>query len=1096
MRSQKLFVTVWVCLMFCGTASWTQVTTGTISGTVSDSTGAVIPGANISIRNVDTGVTRDVIADASGRYRAQQLLLGNYDVTATSAGFQTLVRSGITLTVGREATVDLVLQVGAVSEKLTVTGEAPLIETTNATVSSLVDERAMRALPLNGRSFSDLTSLQPGVIADLPIAGTGGTQNVYSGGGTTTKRIIGGNKPQLSSYLLDGMEISTPSNGMPVNSVLGEQLGVEAIREFSVLQNNFGPQYGRAAGGVVNAVTQSGTNVFHGSVFEFLRNDALDARDFFLLPTQPKAPLRRNQFGASLGGPIQKDRTFFFVDYEGVRQSAGVSRIGATLTPQTRQGQVTNNQGQVFETLSVNPDIQPIINLLPLPTVLSNGSYNYQNGGVADYNSIPLWNATENYGITRTDHQISEKDSLFGRLTVDRSIRNDNFELRTPTPYKGTQTGGYVLATVSETHIFSPSVLNTARVGFTRRNDNMFNNYQPGGDQFPNPTGLDPRLSLIHGYPWAMFQISGVNLYNGPQYFIHYIDNTFDYNDSLIVNRGLHSISVGGELKRYRMNANVGPWANGWVNWLTIERFLTNQPFDVLEYISNTGPQSTGPGSLVPDVYRGWRQTYGAFYVGDEYKVFPSLTLNLGIRWERITGPKEVNGKLASLQNVFQGNITLLRKDQAMFNPRDAFKGFSPRFGFAWTPFANQKTVFRGGFGIFKDEPQQYEYQLSVDAPPYAHRVELHDPPGLKFPFPFRNAAGLDDPSFATGVAEPVIVPMDAKVPYSMQWTFSLEKQLTSSLVVKANYLGSRGLDLFGIYNPIQPVGQTVNGRYFVPPDSPILNPNFGSIRLTAPFGSQWYQSGQLVVEKRLGKGLGFNGSYTFSRNIDISTSAGTRGGEIISGTANATYNSDNFAGEKGLSGLHVKHNFITSYSYDLPFGPGRPWGNQWKGVLGHVAGGWMLNGTLSTRSGLPVNLTEVPLQSRCRANQCPERPDLKPGGNNNPVLKNWTPNQYFDPSNFMVQPAGFYGNLGRQTLISPGLFNLNLSLAKDNRISEKLNLAFRGEFFNILNHPNFGVPATSVFRDAAGNFTANVGRITTTANSMRQIQFGLKLTF
>src|SRR5437762_7662760 len=346
-----------------------QVTTGTISGTITDSTGAVVPGVNVTLKSVEKGITRTVRTDEGGRYRAPELALGSYEITAEAAGFETVVRSGITLTVGREAVVDFTLQVGTITDKITVTGEAPLVQTANATVAALVDERAMRELPLNGRSFADLTSIQPGVTSDLEIAAAG-TQAVYTGGGGAARRSIGGTKPQQCTFLLDGMEISTPSEGMPATSVLGQQLGVEAIREFVLLQNNYGAQYGRASGGVVNAVTQSGNNSVHGSFFEFLRNEKLDARDYFLDPRLPKAPLKRNQFGAALGGPIRKDRTFFFLNYEGVRQSAGTSFLGTLLTPETRQGRITGcpagrtgcsrAEAVVTQTLPVNPDMVPL----------------------------------------------------------------------------------------------------------------------------------------------------------------------------------------------------------------------------------------------------------------------------------------------------------------------------------------------------------------------------------------------------------------------------------------------------------------------------------------------------------------------------------------------------------------------------------------------------------------------------------------------------------------------------------------------------------------------------------------------------------------
>jgi len=1100
MQRLKLWAKTFVLGFFFGAIAVAQVTTGTISGKVSDFTGAVLPGITVSLKSVEKGISRTVSTDEGGRYRVPELALGSYVVTAEAAGFQTVIRSGITLTVGREAVVDFTLQVGAIAERITVTGEAPLVQTANATVAALVDQRAMRELPLNGRSYADLTGIQPGVLSDLEVAAAP-TQAVYTGGGSAARRSIGGTKPQQSTYLLDGMEISTPSEGMPASSVLGQQLGVEAIREFVLLQNNYGAQYGRASGGVVNAVTQSGSNSFHGSVFEFLRNEKLDARDYFLDPRLPKAPLKRNQFGASLGGPIRKEHTFFFANYEAVRQSAGTSFLGSVLTAETREGKITGcpagraacSRGEaiVTQTLPVDPNIVAVMNLLPLP----NGSY--RNAGVADYTAVPRWHADENYGIARIDQQLSQKDSLFGRFTKDQSTRTDQYLALTPQPFTGFQVGGYVLATVSETHVFSPSVVNAFRVGFTRRNDHLFYNYTQGGDQFPNAPGLDPRLAPVKGVPMGLYSIPGINFYggsgggntigpnlSGPAVFV---DNTFDYDDSLMINKGRHSIALGANFKRYQMNHLNEPWVyGGTFTWDTIENFLTNNPRNTTQLLG-----FTTPGSQKADVYRGWRQSYGAVYVQDDFKARSNLTLNLGLRWEGVRSPREVNGKLAVLKDIYRDkDFVLLTRKDPFFEITDALKGFSPRVGFAWTPFSDQKTVMRSGFGIFKEMPLAYIWQLALEAPPFSKRFTVNRP-ALKFPFPF------EDPNLVGSAGEPLMMPLGAKIPYTLQWTFSLERQIGQSLVVKANYVGTRGVNLFAIYNPNQKPTVIRDGRQFTPPDAQVPNPNFTSYRYVAPICDQIYNALQLVVERRSRAGLAFNASYTWARNIDNGGGAGIKGAEQIAGAASfAVYNGRDLSSERGLSSLHVQHNFILAYSYELPFGSGRHWGNQWSGPLNSVLGGWSVNGTNTIRSGLPVNIQMTPRQSGCAAQSCNERPDLRPGGNNNPVLDHWTPERYFDPSNFVVQPVGFFGNVGRNTMLRPGQFNLNLSLTKDNRLAEGKNLEFRAEFFNFLNHPNFGAPGNTVFRDAAGNLDPNAGRITTTSTKMRQIQFGLKFIF
>ncbi|PYU22923.1 MAG: hypothetical protein DMG32_17065, partial [Acidobacteria bacterium] len=435
-------------------------------------------------------------------------------------------------------------------------------------------------------------------------------------------------------------------------------------------------------------------------------------------------------------------------------------------------------------------------------------------------------------------------------------------------------------------------------------------------------------------------------------------------------------------------------------------------------------------------------------------------------------------------------DFALLTSKDPLFRIHDAFKGFSPRVGLAWTPFSDQKTVFRSGFGMFKEMPLAYIYQLALQAPPYAQRFTVNRPV-LKFPFPFAN------PNLVASAGEPLIMPLEVKIPYTMQWTFSVERQVGQSLVFKANYVGTRGVNLFAIYNPNQKPVIIQNGREFTPPNAQVPNPNFTSFRYVAPVSDQIYHALQVVVEKRLRAGLAFNGSYTWSRNIDDGGGAGIKGAEQIAGAASfAVYNGQDFSSDRGLSSLHVEHNFILSYTYEFPYGTGRHWGKQASAPLRYLLADWSVNGSNTIRSGLPVNIQMTPRQSGCVAQSCNERPDLRPGGNNNPVLDHWTPERYFDPSNFVVQPLGYFGNVGRNTLIRPGQVNLNLSFIKDNRLGEGKNLEFRAELFNFLNHPNFGAPGNNVFADAAGTLDPGAGRITTTSTTMRQIQLGLKLIF
>ncbi|MBI4464562.1 MAG: hypothetical protein HY647_07650, partial [Acidobacteria bacterium] len=665
---------------------------------------------------------------------------------------------------------------------------------------------------------------------------------------------------------------------------------------------------------------------------------------------------------------------------------AADTNIGATITPETWAGTTTScppglsrcSQAQAVKAAfkAVNKDILEVWKpLLPLP----NGDY--LANGVADYAAQPRWEANENYGIGRVDYQLSADDTLFGRLTKDRSRRVDHNTLQTPEPLTGFQIGGYILAAVSETHVFSPTVINTAKVGFTRRNDHLFYNYTDGGELFANPGALDPRLSPVRGVPLGLYSLPSVSIsrdvgpgLSGPVVFV---DNAFEYGDTVMISKGRHSMQFGGEFKRYQTNAKNEPWVyGGSFTWPDIASFLGNTPRNTTQLLGFFSPPSQKG-----DVYRGWRQSYGAWFVQDDFQVRPGLTVNLGARWEILRSPREVNGKLAILQDVYTSkDFTLLTKEDPFFALRDGLKGFSPRVGFAWS--ATSATVFRGGLGFFKEMPMYYIWQLALDAPPYSRRVTINRNAGdtVVWPYPFATATATSVPS-----GEPLNISNDVKNPYTIQWNLALERQIGQALVVKATYLGTRGINLFAIYNPNQKPLEIVNGRQFTSATATVPNPAFGGYRYIGNISDQWYNALQLVVEKRSTGGLRFNGSYTWSRNIDTGGGAGIKGAEQVSGASSfSSYNSRNIRADKGLSSLHVAHNATLSYGYDLPFGQGRRWGSNWTSAMNYVLGGWTLNGTNTWRTGLPVNISMTPQQNRCTAQGCGgQRPDLIPGGNN-----------------------------------------------------------------------------------------------------------------
>lgn len=1093
MLRQKLGMGILAWSLWFSGVALAQVTTGTISGTVKDSTGAVVPGAAITLKDVDTGLTRRVTSDSAGRYRAPQLALGNYEVTTEAAGFQTLVRTGIAITVGREATLDFTLQVGTVSQQITVTGEAPLIESTNATVSGLVNEKAMRDLPLNGRSFTDLTALQPGVVTNLGVA-----QTVFSGGG---RMVINGARPQQSLYLLDGTDIVAPySNTAPV-SVMGEVLGVDTVREFSVLQNNYGAQYGRAIGGIVNSVTRSGANAFHGSAFEFLRNSAFDAKNFFDRSDLRIPEFQRNQFGGTMGGPIQKDRTFFFFGYEGLRQNLGVTRSATVVSNEARTGNITNcppgmaqcspSQAITQQRVPVNPDIAPSIHLLPL------GNGVYLNDGLQRFADGAVQPGRENNFVGRLDRQFSTKDAFFGRLTEDTSGREtpDWNVLPDGTHPATNDVGRYVWATAAWTRVFSASLLNTARVGFAR-NANGACQCLPGTgnkivDTFP---GLPPQLQVVPGRPFGPSTFfTGITPPSGQQWGStsiqgtpeNFIDNTFDYSDSLHYARGRHSLEIGGNFKRYQEDELNSTWGNAQLTWLTPMANLltagTCSGCGGIQTINTTGV--TQP----PDAYRGWRQTYGAWYVQDEFRLLSNLTLNIGVRWERVTGPVEVNGKAATWKDVLHDTGWTQLGKNPLFRVSDAWKNFAPRIGFAYSP--DQKTSIRGGWGLFKEIPLEYDYSLAIYYPPFAQRstvTSIH-----RWPNPLQGV----NPNGPTN--QPLVANYDFKYPYAYQWNFGVERQFGGSWVGKVRYIGTRGFNLVGVLNELQPALSTdAQGVPFMRSGSPSTNPVIDSTRSYGNFGDSWYNALQFVVEKRFSYGWQLNASYTWSKNLS-DVGIGLETAQFFSGAATGTYQIGNLWNYKsydwGRADMDAPRNLILNTSYELPIGQNRFLGKNMGPVANVILGGWQVNAIFSDRSGLPVFLLGGGYNSTPYCHTCILRPNLKPGGNNNPVTGKI--NGWFDVSQFTPAVPGYFGNLGKNTLAGPALAALDFSLFKAFRVAEAKNLTFRAEFFNLLNHPNFGYPNPTVFT-TSGAVNPSAGAVLNTVTTSRQIQFALKFEF
>ncbi|MBI2821441.1 MAG: TonB-dependent receptor [Acidobacteria bacterium] len=1018
-----IYLAILAALLFSSQLVLAQVTTGTILGTVKDETGAVMPGVSVAVKHLDTGALRTVVTDDEGRYRAPNLALGNYEIEAELGGFQTAVRTGIKLTVGREAIVDFALKLGAITERLTVTGEAPLVETTKSELSDLVDEKKIRDLPLNGRSYTQLALLQPGVV----VRSTSTTFNALTGGGV--KLAIGGARPMNTFFYLDGTDIRDAFGRTP-GSAGGQNLGVDTIREFTVLTNAFSAEFG-GSGGVINTVSKSGTNNLHGSVFEFHRNSALDARNFFDREANPP-PFKRNQFGFTVGGPIKPDRTFFFGSYEGLRQRLSASNVIRVPDTEARAGRLPSGP------VTIPPLIKKYLDAMPLP----NGRiFNDGTGEFLGTQSIPV---DEDYFMVKVDQQLGSADSFYVRYTIDDATQIN------PRPFPQFSVDlvtRYQYLTIEENKIISPALLNTFRFAFNRSN---------GGSQ-NRATTADASLSLIP-LPDALAPQTDIPALS--QFGTSFIgdravaQNVFQFTDKLSYVVGRHSIKTGVDIFRIQQNGFSAFLKHGQVRYNSYQDFLEGRIFTWQFLVPGTG------------TIRGFRQNDFASYVTDDIKVNPNLTVNLGLRWEFVTPPTEVTGRIANLRDVFHDT------EPTIGDPffRISKINLDPRIGIAWDPFGTAKTALRAGWGIFHQQATPILWNVSImQMPPYQVRAQIVRPP-------------LPPPATSSGpsTANPSPTEFDVKTPDMMQYNFTVQQQLWGGTVLSASYAGSRGVHLSGVQNyNIAKFDVLPDGRKFWPVGAPRFNPAFAAMELRTFGGNSSYNSLQLRLNKRFSRGMQLQGSYTFSKNLDNIS-------EIQSGFMDP-YDTGR---ARGLSDNDVRQSFSFNWTYDLPLG------SNLTGVAGTILSQWQINGLLNVTSGVPLWVSYSVNRSRNLNTTVfiRESPDLKPGANSNPVLGG--PDRYLDSSPFQLAEAGTLGNLGRNTAIGPGLATLDFSLVKNFHMSEARYFQFRAEFFNLFNRANFGLPNANIFTDTSGNPSGSFGRISDTATTSRQIQFALKLLF
>lgn len=1018
-------------------AAFAQINTAGLIGTITDESGGIVRSAEVTLMSQDTGTQRITHTNTTGQYNFEQLPPGLYRLTAQAAGFQTEVASRVELSVGRKAVLDLRLRVGEIKAETVVTAGVDLVDTRDSSFSNVMQNIAIRELPLNGRDVNQLALLEPGVVM---------TRRAADSGSAEYKLVINGSRPSQNSFLLDGSDINDATNTTPT-SAAGVILGVDTLREFRVLANSYSAAYGSSAGGIVSAVTKSGTNQFHGSVFEFIRNSDIDAKNYFDSHSAPIPPLRRNQFGAEVDGPIVKNKTFFMTSYEGLRWRLGLTNIAVVPGANARLGILPNQPP-----ITVNPAVPGYLNLVPLP----NGPL--FSDGTGQFISSVSQVTDENFATSRIDHYLSQKTFLFARYSYDGARQSvpDNLNLSTANSRTRNQ-----YATVEVTHIFSERLLDTFRFSFNKSLSTSFPSFQ---------RQVDPSLSFLPGDPFGQISVTGLFSLGPSRFGPSFLNmKLFQFSDNAAYTRGRHSLNIGIDYRFYHLPAQQVQSPFGFYQFSSLANFLQAIP---------TSVEMTLPSS---NLVRNWRQSMIAAYIQDDIRISRKLTLNLGLRYERVSLPVEENGLLSNLRSLQAPKATV---GNLFTNPSNL--NFAPRVGLAWDPFGDGKTSIRSGFGLFYDELwSDFYLNAGNRQPPFYTLGSVAATPNSPIPFP--NAYALiNSPRFTLGRQD--VVQYRPNSPYEIQYNFTVQRQVASMSVITAGYTGERGVHLPELIDGNQ-ASPTIlgDGSYFFPPNSTVQNPNFTGIRYKETAGQSYYNALQVSFEERFSRGLSFRLNYTFSRNIDTGSI------EISQGTDNdLPQNPYNLKSDRGLSNYDVRNYFVTYWNWDLPSLPGPK-------MLGS---GWHWNAITTLASGNPFSAVISFDRARAipQSGTAPETPNLAPGGNTNPILGD--PARYFNPSSFVLQPAGFYGNLGRNTLIGPGLVKVDFSLNKRFQVNERLGLELRTEAFNLFNHPNFSIPSQRAVFSGVNESTglgipvASAGLITTTQTSSRQLQLGLKVIF
>jgi hypothetical protein len=1026
-----VFSKTWICALTAlfGLICSAQQRTGSMAGTVSDSSGLAVQNATVRVENLATGMAREIATGPEGQYSFPLLPVGAYRVTAAKSGFAAASREPLAVGVNQQLRLDLRLEVAGSQQELTVLAEAPQVNTADATVGSLVAHRQLVDLPLNGRNFTQLGTLIPGAVP---------TPQRLGGDGTNSGFAVNGQRTQSNNFLLDGV-----SNNDTLNSGYVMTPPPDALEQFKMVTHNFSAEYGANSGSVVTAITKAGTNNLHGALWDFLRNDKLDARNFFA-PVRPA--LRQNQFGGSAGGPLGRDKTFLSGYYEGVRAAEGLVNNVVVLTQRERSGDFTASPMKPKDPLTGRPfdgDMIPASCMDPVAQSLLSELVPLPNTGATRYVASPeKTTGSSQFGV-RLDHSLSQRNSLFGRYAHGASDVFNPLGPSTFSPGGASSKGSNHAAVISDTHVFSPTLLNEVSVAFLRQ----YANPVTRSGVAPSDYGFrfDPTEGSAVGTPF--FTLSG--LFTGGdagQAFTKIARNTYKVNDNVSWVKGRHTVKAGWDFQRSQVflvfpNRPNGDFTfNGNYSGVVAADFLLGR---AVQFRQGGGDPS-----------KHFFGTTNAFYAQDDFRMTRRLTFNAGLRYEVGSPYHDKYGRMASWQ---VGKKSAVRPDapENLLYPGDAGvpeatiatdrTNFAPRVGIAYDLTGDGLTSVRAGYGVYFDTIPGVAAFQNINVPPFNRFVQVDGVPSFADPYAGFATNPQTDPSRAFPCPCLVIgFSPDVRSPYSQHWHASLQRQLGRDWMAELAYTGTAGTKFPGYLevNPAVPgpgatVGNTQQRRLYK--EFNLVRPTFGQ------FNSN-YHALQMQAQKRYGKGLALTLSYAFSKAIDFQSSVNLgdpRPQDAIS-----------MSDIRGLAIFDTRHRVAGGYVWELPW----KFSNGWARA---VAGGWSLQGILAAQSGNPLTATEA--VDRSLRGLAADRPDQVKNPNNGPK----TPQQWFDTGAFVRLPAlaggQRSGTAGRNTIIGPGMLQVDLAASKRLAVLESHTLEIRGEMFNAPNHTNFQNPLTNI---------------------------------